>query len=606
MSLRRMFGIRTASMQTMRPALALLWTESDGIAKRLVVVALLLVLGGSVTAAVAPVLLKEAVDQLGLVGAEAEYLTAFQLIIAYALALCLERLQKELRGLVYGRADQRVQRKLSFRLFRHVMSLPLRFHLNRKTGALSQTLTNGLVGYRMVLHHAVLTVLPVVVELMTMATVLVLLDHAVFLLIIGASLLLYTLAFWFGVVSIRKPARAASTAAIDANALLTDSIINYETVKCFAAEAQAHQRFGEALIRTENQWRQLYWRKMKNGLAVAFIFSLSLGLSMYVAVHEVYQGTMSIGEFVLVNAFVLRITLPLEMIGFAFRDIAEGMGFVEKMLELLGQRRESDPIDSSASLPDGPPSLIFDSISYSYRPEQLVLKDINFTVPPGNTIAVVGASGSGKSSLIRLLLRLVEPTEGQITLSGVPISDIPTSVLRSAIAVVPQDIALFNDSIAYNIGIGNENSAEADIVAAAKIALVHDFIVALPNGYDTKVGERGVKLSGGEKQRIAIARAAIRNPMVFIFDEATSSLDSKTEHAILHNLIRMAKTTTTLIIAHRLSTIVHADQILVLDQGTVVEYGTHSALLKLAGTYASMWHAQRAGSPISQDHTTVA
>ncbi len=493
----------------------------------------------------------------------------------------------------FGRAEQRMQRQLSDRLFQHVMSLPLRFHLDRKTGALNQTLTNGLIGYRLVLQHLTLTVLPVVVELGTMTAVLLLLDNAVFLAIIGASVLFYVIAFWDGVARIRRPARAASNAHIDANAVLTDSILNYETVKYFGAEPKIQGRFVKALAKTENHWSSLFRRKMENGLAVAGIFALSLGTSVCVAAYEVQRGNMSVGEFVLVNTYVIQLARPLEMIGFAFRGIAEGMAFVEKMTELINQKAETDLADGPGSFPASPPpDLIFERVSYAYRSDRLVLDDVNFVVPSGETVAIVGTSGSGKSSLVRLLMRLDEPAAGAILLNGVPLAKIPLTVLRDAIAVVPQDIALFNDTIAYNIGFGSKNGTKADIVSAAKIAHIHDFVIGLPDGYETKVGERGLKLSGGEKQRIAIARAVIKKPSIFVFDEATSSLDSNAERTILRDLIRIAKTTTTVIIAHRLSTVMHANEIVVMRHGRVAEHGTHRDLLRRDGQYAEMWYAQ--------------
>jgi ATP-binding cassette subfamily B protein len=416
----------------------------------------------------------------------------------------------------------------------------------------------------------------------------------VFLGIIGGSVLLYIVSFWVGVARIGGPARAVSNACIDANSVLTDSILNYETVKYFCAEGNVHGRFGAALAKVEDQWAKLFSRKMENGFVLATIFTLSLGISICFATREVQLGKMSVGDFVLVHAYILRISLPLEMIGFAFRDIAQGIGFIEKLAELFGQKQEVDVIGDRASLPTGAPKLSFERVSYSYQPDRRILKSINFVVPSGKTVAIVGASGSGKSSLIRLLVRLLDPTEGQIRLNDVPLSNIPVAALRSAIAVVPQDIALFNDSIAYNIGFGKHDSTETDIVRAAKVAHIHDFIAGLPDGYATLVGERGLKLSGGERQRIAIARAAIKEPKIFVFDEATASLDSNAEQAILYNLIKRTTTATTLIIAHRLSTIAHADEIVVLAQGRVVDRGNHAELLQRHGTYAAMWHAQHA------------
>jgi ATP-binding cassette subfamily B protein len=515
------------------------------------------------------------------------------LIASYAIAQWLSRLLAELRAMSYGRTEQHIQRKLTSALFDHVISLPLRFHSDRSTGAISQTLNNGLLGYRVVLQHLLLTVLPVVVELGTMAVVLLILDQATFLVVVTVSVLLYTVAFWSGAGRIGPPARAVSSARVAANAILTDSILNYETVKYFGAEPQMLERLTDALELTESQYSKLLTRKMENGVIVGTIFSCSVAVTAYLAAREVHQGDMSIGAFVLVNAYMLQIARPLEMIGFAFLGISEGMAFIQKLTELFDQKPESDSIECHTRLPSGTLSVAFDGVSYSHCPDRPALRGVSFSLPAGKTLGIVGASGSGKSSIVRLLARLVEPNEGEIRLGGVLLSSVPLSVLRAAISVVPQDVWLFNDSIAYNIGIGQQGSTEADIVAAAKVAQIHSFVSKLPSGYETQVGERGLKLSGGEKQRIAIARAAVRKSRLFILDEATSSLDSKTERAIVRDMIKAAGDRTTVIIAHRLSTIVHADEIVVLDGGTVSERGTHSELVRRRGAYAAMWHAQQ-------------
>ena len=494
--------------------------------------------------------------------------------------------------MLYGRADQRVQIRLSNKLFQHVMSLPLRFHLDRKTGALHQTLANGLMGYRVVQHHLVNSILPVLIELATMGTILVVLGHTAFLLIIGVSVLSYAVAFWVGATLVRTPARDASTAQIDAGAVFTDSILNYETVKSSNAEPQVRERYMAALRITEKRWAELFTRKMQNGIVVATIFVLSLGVSVYVAASEVQQGRMSVGEFVLVNAYVIQLTMPLELIGFAFRDIVQAVAFIEKMANLLRAKPELDRAAHRAPISVGCGELVFDRVSFAYDADRCILRNVSFFVPPGNTLAIVGSSGSGKSSLIRLLLRMVDPTKGQISLGGVPLPNFPVSALRDAIAVVPQDTALFNDSIAYNIAFGKHGSTDEEVVAAAKAADIHDFILRLPDGYDTTVGERGVKLSGGEKQRIAIARAAIKKPGIFVFDEATASLDSRTERTILENFLQVTAGTTAIVIAHRLSTVVHADEIVVLDKGSVVEQGSHDTLVEHGGVYSAMWNAQ--------------
>ena len=551
-------------------------------------------LASSVLAALSPVVLKFIIDRLTHPGAlEGTYLAVGLLVLMYSGSHWLARFLSEVRTLVIGRADQRLHRNLSLRLFKHVMALPLRFHLDRKTGALSQTLTNGLVGYRMLVQHLISTVLPVALEIAMMGAVLVVLGQPVFLGIIGATLVCYSVAFSVGALSLAYPSRAVSAAYIDANALLTDSLINYETIKSFSAEPHMYKRMDEAFAQTESRWAQFFSRKAMNGIVVGTIFAVSLCTSVYVAAKEVQQGRMSVGDFVLVHAYILRVFQPMEMLGFAFRDIAQGVAFIEKMIEVLRQEPERASFGEAKALPTGPGELRFEGVSFSYDDERRILDDVSFVVPAGKTVALVGPSGSGKSSLVRLLVRFCEPDNGRILIDDVPISTVSGAALRANIAVVPQDTVLFNDTIAYNIAMGRTECSEADIEKAAKLAHIHNLIAARPEGYNTLVGERGLKLSGGEKQRVAIARAALKRPRIFVFDEATSSLDSKTEQTILRNIEEVSKGTTTLVIAHRLSTIVTADEILVLEHGRIVERGAHQDLLRFGEKYQAMWNTQR-------------
>jgi ATP-binding cassette subfamily B protein len=578
-------------------AFRLLRQEANTRLKALTALALLFVFMSSALAALLPLLLKLIVDYLTAPGMRNDvYVAAGLLVAGYAGSHWLARFLGELRSLVVGRAEQGLHRRLSLRLYKHVMALPLRFHLDRKTGALSQTLTNGLLGYRILIQHLVLTVLPVIVELAMMSGVLLVLGQPIFLGIIGASLVCYTITFSVGAIRLTSPARSVSTAYIDANSLLTDSIINYETIKSFCAEPHMLQRMEEAFAQTETYWARFFSCRALNGVLVGTIFALSLGISVHVAARAVHQDRMSIGDFVLVNAYMLQIFRPMEMLGFAFRDIAQGMAFIEKMIDVFRQAPEHAVRTGGWCLAPGPGELIFDEVSFSYSKERPILQDVSFTVPAGATVALVGASGSGKSSLIRLLMRFCEPDSGRILLDGILITQLSVPSLRGAIAVVPQDTVLFNDTIACNIAVGRANSSAEEIMEAARVASIHEFIVGRPEGYETQVGERGLKLSGGEKQRIAIARAAIKNPRIFVFDEATSSLDSKTEQQILRNLSDASRGTTTLIIAHRLSTIVDADQILVLEHGKVIERGTHGDLLLYGGVYQTMWATQNQGS----------
>lgn len=576
-------------LTVLRDAVRRMWSEAGRSGKRYVAAALLLMLGSSLVAALAPLLLKLLVET---VGADRSYVSNFgptHLIIAYALAHCVSRSLAEWRGMALGRADQRMSKNLSDECFQHVMSLPLRFHLKRETGALVQTLSNGLIGYRTVMLHLVNSVLPIVIEVASMGAVLLFLGHGSYLAIIGTSIVLYALAFWLGAIRVNEPAREVSTAHIQASAIFTDSILNYETVKYFTGEALVRNRFMTALRHLEDRWTELYARKMHNGLVVAIIFALSLGLSLYVAANAVARGTMSIGDFVLVNAYVMQLVLPLERIGFAFRDIAQGVSFIEKMAELAHVSPESYRVSPSSPASEVSADLIFDHVSFAYDKGRPVLQDISFTVARGNTLAVVGASGSGKSSLVRLLLRLVDPDSGSICVGSTNLSDIPLGELRQRIAVVPQDPIMFNESIGFNIAFGKPGCSEEEIVEAAKIANLHNLILTLPNSYGTRVGERGIRLSGGERQRLAIARAVIRKPDILVLDEFTSALDSHTERKILSKVLDVSGNTKTIIIAHRLSSIVHANEIIVLDEGRIIERGTHQPLLEMEGTYLAMW-----------------
>lgn len=574
-------------------AFQILRQESDGRVFALATFALLLVLAASAMAALAPLLLKVIVDHLTAIGTQhgAHFAIAVA-ILGYAGTRWCARTLGELRSLIIGRIDQRLGRLLSLRLFKHIMALPLRYHRNNRAGALNQTLANSLVGYRMVLQHLVTTVLPVLLEISMMSAVLLALGHPVFLAIIVSTLCCYFTAFFLGAVQLTAPARAASSAHIDASALMTDNILNYETVKALCLEAHTHQRMDNALAQTERHWIQLYSRKALNGTVIGTIFALSLGVSIYVAARAVQRGQMTIGDFVLVNTYLLQIFSPMEMLGYAFRDISQGVAFIEKMIAILQKTPEKLPIASCRPLPQGDGRLDFEAVSFSYDSKQPILQDITFAVAAGRTVALVGASGSGKSTLIRLLVRFWEPDSGRILIDGVSITELLVSSLRRAVAIVPQDTVLFNESIAYNIAVGRPNSSFQEIVEAAKLAHIHDSIMARPKGYQTLVGDRGLKLSGGELQRIAIARATLKRPRIFVFDEATSSLDSRTERSIVTNLREISRQTTTIVVAHRLSTIVAADEILVLQCGRIAERGTHTDLLRRHGVYHDIWSAQ--------------
>lgn len=583
-----------ASIESIRVVFDLVWSGTSSFIKLRVFTVLLLVIIGAILTSLGPVALKLVVD--GFTGQPSSHsFSPVVLIGLYVASQWIARTVGEFRGLVYSRAERRMFRILSERLFAHLMQLPLRFHLDRQTGAMNQILENGLQGYQMILHHLVFTFLPVIAEF---GTIIIILSHfydPTLLMIFCGALVCYVVAFAYAAATISKAAKNASAAHVDANATMTDSILNYETVKYFTAESLVQDKVSRALARTEVEWVGFFRRYAFTGLRVSSIFAAFLGLTIFYATHEVQGSRMTVGDFVLMNSYMLQIIRPVEMLGYGMQGLSQGIAMLQKMLALFHEMPESQRAGGFAAF-SGPGKLEFENVSLSYRPGRSVLKDATFSVPAGKTLGIVGASGSGKSTLVRLLVRFFEPDGGLILLDNVPISELSLEKLRQSIAVVPQDTVLFDDTIGYNIAFGRAGSTHEEIVEAAKLAHLHDFIMTLPEGYETRVGERGVKLSGGEKQRVSIARAAIKSPQIYVFDEATSSLDSNTEREILRNLREISRSKTTLVIAHRLSTVVHADEIVVLESGFIVERGTHASLLRQNGRYAELWTAQQKGS----------
>jgi ABC-type transport system involved in Fe-S cluster assembly fused permease/ATPase subunit len=603
------------SLQVLGEAFRLFWSAADSLARRRLSLAFALVVSSGLLAALTPIALKLVVDSLAADGQSRDAATMLiapaVLVAMYVVGQYLTRVLTELRTFVHGHLDQRIRRRIGRRMFEHLVRLPLRFHLERKTGAMGETAEQGIRGYQLLLTHTIYTILPVTIEFLTVAIVLIQFGHTQYFAILGVASVAYVVAFYHGAKAVKESSGTASKAHIEAHAVLTDTLLNHETVKYFDAEPVVCTRYDAALSRTESAWRRFYTRRALNGIIVATIFAGSLGTSLFFAVSDVMRGAMTVGDFVLVNTYVVRLVQPLELLGAAVRDVAQGIAFLRGMLDLFREKAEGDSSSSSLprpsaarggaekSLPDANAirgELRFDHVSFSYGHERPILKDVSFVIPAGRTLAVVGVSGSGKSSLIRLLFRLYEPNSGRILLDGSPIAEMPLSTVRQAIAVVPQDTVLFHDTIANNIGFGRYGASMTEIEAAARIAHLHDFIANAPDGYETMVGERGLKLSGGERQRVAIARAALKRPRIFVFDEATSSLDTRTEREILRNLLDVSAHSTTLVIAHRLSTVVHADEILVLDRGVVLDRGTHDELLARNGSYAALWNSQQGTS----------
>jgi ABC-type multidrug transport system fused ATPase/permease subunit len=592
-----------SALASIRALGTVIWSDTNAFVKIRIAVVAALIVAAAILTALGPLALKQLVDSFSqpvVVGLGTYLLVAF-----YVLSQWLSRSAGELRGFIYARVERRVFRALSERVFDHLMRLPMRFHFSRRSGALHQALDNGLQGYQLVMHHLVFTVLPVIAEVATTVVVLSHLKLPIFLVLFFCALVCYAGAFSYGAATVVKPAEAASSAAINATGVIVDNLMNVETIKQFAAEDVVRKKVSEALVQSENEWVSFYKRYAYNGVTVATIFASFLAATVGLASYEVQRGRMTVGEFVLVNAYMLQIVRPIEMMGFAMQALSQGLALLKEMFGLLRETPEIY-LPASGKPMAGTGHVELRDVSASYRDNRPVLSDVSFAIQAGKTLGVVGASGSGKSTLVRLLTRTLDADHGSILIDGIPITEYPLTTLRQAIAVVGQDTALLNDSVQANLVIGRPSASQAEVEQAARAARLHEFIMSLPEGYATQVGERGVKLSGGERQRLAIARALLKDPMLYVFDEATSALDSKHERAILQSIIDISTSRTTLVIAHRLSTVVHADEIVVLDQGRVVERGAHEQLITAQGHYTALWHAQhRAGSAMTSAGSTL-
>lgn len=586
-----------AGLSRLREMLTLLGREATPFVRWRLVCVLLLVAVSAVLTALGPIALKLLVDWLT-AHASGEVISPLVLVTLYALSQWLARVAGEVRGLLYRRIQRRMFRTLSERLFAHLMHLPLRFHLDRHTGAVSETLASGLEGQQLVLNQLVVTVLPLAAELVTVLVILARMAPPSFLALFCGAMVLYTGAFGYSAAAVSRSARTASATRVDAGAAITDGLLNYETIKYFTAESVVQERVGKALARSEAEWLTFSRLFGRNGLLVASIYAGFLAANIWYATLEVLRGQMTVGDFVLVNTYMLQLVRPAEMLGNALQSCSQGLAMLEKLTHLFSETPEPEPNMHGRTL-EGPGTLEFERVSLSYRKDRPVLREVSFRIAARRTLGIVGSSGSGKSTIVRLLMRLLEPDNGRILLDQVPVSDLDLSHLRGAIAVVPQDTVLFNDTIAYNIALGCSHASPAEVQRAARVARLDEFIMSLPDRYDTRVGERGLKLSGGERQRVSIARAVLKRPRICVFDEATSSLDSQTEQDILVSLRELARHSSTLIIAHRLSTILLADEIVVLERGRIVEQDTHTSLLRQNGRYAALWRAQQQGATAS-------
>ncbi|MEO6581654.1 MAG: ABC transporter ATP-binding protein/permease [Sphingomicrobium sp.] len=578
--------------RTLLRFLPMLWPKGEAELKTRVIAAVLLVLAGKAAVLLMPFAYKAIIDRMS--AGTAAFGVVAGLVAGYATARFAGVLSDNLRNALFEKVGQRAARKLAGEVFRHVHDLSLRFHLERRTGSLTKIVERGTKSIDMMLYFLLFNIAPTIIELGAICVI--------FWIKFGPGLVVATLtivaiyiAFTRAVTNWRARVQREMN-EVDNRAIgrAVDSLLNYETVKYFGAEEREAKRYDEAIgayaraaVKNETS---LAWLNIGQSL----ITNAMMAGAMAFTVWGWSQGRFTPGDVVLVNSLLLQLFRPLDMLGWVYRSIRQGLIDMEAMFDLLDTPTEVTDAPGAPSLVVTKGHVRFEDVQFGYDPEREILKGLDIDVPPGTTVAVVGPSGAGKSTLARLLYRFYDPTAGRITIDGQDIARVAQSSLRGAIGIVPQDTVLFNDSIGYNIGYGRDGAGQPDIEGAAKGAAIDHFIAALPEGYGAMVGERGLKLSGGEKQRVAIARTLLKNPPILVLDEATSALDSRTEQAIQDTLDRVSRNRTTIVIAHRLSTVVGADQIVVLDDGRVAECGTHEQLLDGNGLYAELWDRQAA------------
>ncbi len=579
----------------LRDMLPYLWPAGHpGLKARVVFSLVALVLSKLVTVA-APYAFKYATDALtGKADVATTAITAIVFfVLAYGFARIMMVVLAQIRDAVFAKVSQRAVKELAVRTFRHLHALSLKFHLERRTGGLSRIVSRGTMGIDTVLRFSLFNTFPTILEIALVAGILAWSYgwlYAVVILVTVIAYVGFTYAATEWRINIRRDMNAADT---EANTKAVDSLLNFETVKYFGNEehevkryARSMENYEQAAIKT---WVSL--SVLNSGQAV--VFSIGLTVVMIMSAIAVKAGHATVGDFVMINALMIQLYMPLNFIGSSYREIKQGLIDVEQMFTLLKVNAEIKDKPDARPLKVGSAEVVFENVSFSYDAERPILKNLSLRVPPGKTVAIVGPSGAGKSTISRLLYRFYDVNGGRILIDGQDISNVTQTSLRAAIGMVPQDTVLFNDTIRYNIRYGRPDATDEEVVEAARMAQIHDFVMSLPNGYDSLVGERGLKLSGGEKQRVSIARTILKGPPILILDEATSALDSFTEHQIQEALKKVSENRTTLVIAHRLSTVVDADEIIVLERGQVAERGTHEELLAENGIYAAMWNRQR-------------
>jgi ATP-binding cassette subfamily B protein len=585
---------RTGEWTTIKTLLPYLWPSGETGLRVRVVIAMALLVAAKATNVSVPIFYKEAVDILTAGGAVDVLISVpVALIVGYGICRVAALAFGELRDAVFTRVAQRAIRLAGLKTFRHLHHLSLRFHLERKTGGVARAVERGTSGIEFLLRFMLFNVLPTILEVVLVCGILWHLYGIAYAALTLGVLVVY-IAWTLLITEWRlKFRRVMNETDSEANTRAIDSLLNFETVKYFGNEDHEAGRFDQALRAHEQA-------AVKSGTSLALlnigqsiIITIGVTAAMIMAGYGVADKSMTIGDFVLVNSYLIQIFMPLNFLGFVYREIKRSLTDMDAMFELLREPNEIGDAPDAKPLTDGAGDIEFKDVSFAYDERRPILKDISFQVPAGKKLAIVGPSGSGKSTISRILYRFYDVGSGEVRIDGDDIRGVTQKSLRAAIGIVPQDTVLFNDTIYYNIAYGAPGAAPAEVEQAARQARIHDFVMSLPDGYQSKVGERGLKLSGGEKQRVAIARTILKDPRILVFDEATSALDSRTEQEILASFKDVSADRTTLTIAHRLSTVIDADEILVLLDGDIVERGTHEALLGMSGTYADMWQRQQ-------------
>ena len=584
---------RRSGLRTIRRVWPYLWPDGQVWVKRRVVIALGLLLLAKLIAVGTPILYKRAVDSLS--GEVPDLmLGAVGLTVAYGLARLMTVGFQQARDGVFARVGQRALRQLALETFTHIHSLSLRYHIGRKTGGLSRIIERGVKGVEFLLRFLLFSVGPLIIELALIAGVLFFLFDVWYLVVVVVTIAIYVW-FTFKVTEWRvRLRRTMNQQDTDANQKAIDSLLNFETVKYFGAEAREAARYDAAMKGYERAAVKTATSLAMLNFGQSFLITTGLVIVMVMAAMGVQNGSLTVGDFVMVNAYMIQITMPLNFLGTVYREIRQSLVDMGEMFDLLDSPRDVTDKPGAPAIAVAGGVVAFDDVRFGYDPERPILKGVSLEVGAGQNVALVGPSGSGKSTIGRLLFRFYDVGGGAIRIDGQDLRDVTQDSLHGAIGVVPQDTVLFNDTIRYNIAYGRDGATGDEIVAAAKAAQIHGFIESLPEGYDTQVGERGLKLSGGEKQRVGIARTLLKNPPILLLDEATSALDTETEAEIQTALKRAGEGRTVITIAHRLSTIADADRIVVLEKGEVVEEGTHEALLARGGRYAQLWARQQA------------